>query len=125
MGFLIGFPLFIVSPCVIAVWLGTRVRLPVVAFALAWVMTPIASWIITIVLWPILRALIPPNNDGTGAIMIPIFGIATGLIAGIVAAVIVRRRQDKVAATTTAEQSDALEPAARSVSNGKSSPPTR
>ena len=95
MGFLIGFPLFIVAPCAIAAWLGTRVNSPVVAFVLKWIATPLVSLIFTVVLAPVLRELTPANNDGTGAIMIPYFGIATGVIAGIVAAIIVKRRQFK------------------------------
>jgi hypothetical protein len=92
MGFLIGFPLFIVAPCAIAAWLGTRVTSPVVAFVLTWIATPLVSLVLTVVLAPVLRELTTANNDGTGAIMIPYFGIATGVIAGIVAAIIVKQR---------------------------------
>ena len=60
-------------------------------------MTPIISYVVTQVLIPVLRAVAPPNNDGTGVIMIPFYGIVTGLIAGIVAAVIVSRRNAKAA----------------------------
>ncbi len=97
MGFLIGFPLFIVAPCAIAVWLGLRVRSPFIAFVLTWIATPFVSFVLTIVLTPVLRALTPATNDGTGAIMIPYFGIVTGVIAGIIAAMIVRRRGGKPA----------------------------
>lgn len=92
MGFLIGFPLFIVAPCAVAAWLGTRVRSPMIAFAVAWVLTPLVSYAITVLGTPVLRAITPAGNDGTGAIMIPFFGIVTGVIAGIVAARIVKRR---------------------------------
>lgn len=95
MGFLIGFPLFIVAPCAIAAWLGTRVRSPLIALLLTWVMTPLVSVVITVVFTPVLRAITPAGNDGTGAIMLPFFGIVTGLIAGIVAAVVVRRRNGR------------------------------
>ena len=95
MGFLIGFPLFIVAPCAIAAWLGTRVRSPMIAFVVAWVMTPLVSYGITVLGTPILRAITPAGNDGTGAIMIPLFGFATGVIAGIVAAITIKRRQFK------------------------------
>lgn len=97
MGFLIGFPLFIVAPCVIAAWLGSRVRSPLIAFVLTWIATPLVSLVITIVFTPVLRAITPAGNDGTGAIMIPFFGIVTGVIAGIVAAWIVKRRGGDVA----------------------------
>ena len=97
MGILIGFPLFIVAPCVIAGWLGTRVRSPLVAFVLTWIATPFVSFVITVVFTPVLRAITPTGNDGTGAIMIPFFGIVTGVIAGIVAAKIVKRRGGKLA----------------------------
>ena len=97
MGFLIGFPLFIIAPCAIAAWLGTRVRSPLVAFVLTWIATPFVSFLLTVVLAPVLRELTPANNDGTGAIMIPYFGIVTGVIAGIVAALIVQRRDREVA----------------------------
>lgn len=91
-GFLIGFPVFIVAPCVIAGWLGALTGRPVPAFLLTWILTPLISMGETVVLWPLLRALTPPNNDGIGAIMIPFFGVATGLFAGIIAAVVVGRR---------------------------------
>ena len=97
MGFLIGFPLFIVAPCVIAGWLGTRVRSPLIAFVLTWIATPFVSFVITVVFTPVLRAITPAGNDGTGAIMIPFFGIVTGVIAGIVAAMIVKRRGGELA----------------------------
>ena len=87
----------IAGPCVLAGWIGSRVPVPSLAFAIAWPLTPIASYVATQVLIPVLRAVAPPNNDGTGVIMIPYFGIVTGLIAGIVAAVIVRRRNAKSA----------------------------
>lgn len=97
MSFVIGFPLFIVAPCVIAAWLGTRVRSPFIAFVLTWVLTPLVSYVITVLGSPVLRAITPAGNDGTGAIMIPFFGIVTGLIAGIVVARIVQRRRGEVA----------------------------
>lgn len=97
MGFLVGFPLFIVAPCAIAAWLGTRVRSPLIAFVLTWIATPFVSFALTLVLAPVLRALVPANSDGTGVIMIPFFGIVTGIIAGIVAAVIVQRRRGEAA----------------------------
>jgi hypothetical protein len=110
MGFLIGFPLFIVAPCVIAAWIGTRVRSPLIAFVVTWVLTPLVSFVLTIVGTPILRAITPANNDGTGAIMIPFFGIATGAIAGIVAAVIVRRRGNVAPRPGVSEQNEPASP---------------
>lgn len=101
MGFLIGFPLFIVAPCVLAGWIGTRVRSPVIAFVLTWVMTPLVSAVVTVLGTPVLRAITPANNDGTGTIMLPFFGIVTGLIAGIVAAVLVSRRRKNETRTST------------------------
>jgi hypothetical protein len=92
-GWLIGFPLFIVAPGVFAAWLGSRLRRPGIAFVLAWIATPIATLVVTVLLWPVLRALTPPGNDGTGAIALPCVGVATGLVAGIAAAVVVHRRQ--------------------------------
>jgi hypothetical protein len=92
MGFLIGFPLFIVSPCLLSAWIGTRVRSPVIAFLLTWLLTPFTTALIAILGTPVLRAITPPENDGTGVIMLPFFGIVTGLIAGIVAAILVSKR---------------------------------
>lgn len=104
MGFLIGFPLFIVAPCAIGAWLGTRVRSPAIAFLLTWITTPIVSFVITVVLAPVLRALSPANNDGTGAIVIPFFGIVTGAIAGAVAAMLVRRRENNTEKPVNSDQ---------------------
>ena len=80
------------APCVIAAWLGTRVRSPLIAFVLTWIATPLVSFVITTVFTLVLRAITPAGNDGTGAIILPFFGIVTGVIAGIIAAVIVQRR---------------------------------
>jgi len=82
-------------PCAFAVWLGTRIRWPLLAFLLAWVTTPLASYGMIVALWPILAAMTPPNNDGTWVIMVPLYSIATGLLAGIAAAVVVTRRRNK------------------------------
>lgn len=103
MGFLIGFPLFIVAPCVLAGWLGARCRIPAVAFFVAWLATPCASLAITVLGMPVLRAITPPENDGTGAIMLPFFGVVTGVLAGIGAAVTVQRRRTRA----TAPEADA------------------
>ncbi len=104
MGFLVGFPLFIVAPCVIAAWLGSRVDSRLIAFVLTWILTPFVSFVLTVALAPVLRALTPANNDGTGAIMIPYFGIVTGLIAGIVASMIVKRRRGAAASQPGSDQ---------------------
>ena len=98
MGFLIGFPLFIVAPCVVAAWIGTRVRWPVVALVMTWLLTPLMSFFVTVLGTPILRAFSPAGNDGTAAIMLPFLGVFTGLVAGIVASRVVRRRN--IAETT-------------------------
>ena len=97
MGFLIGFPLFIVAPCAIAGWLGTRVRVPAIAFVVTWVATPLITAVFILVGTPVLRAITPAGNDGTGAIMLPFFGIVTGVIAGAVAARFVSRRRGQEA----------------------------
>lgn len=92
MGFLIGFPLFIVAPCVVAAWIGTRVRWPVVALVVTWLLTPLVSFFVTVLGTPILRAISPAGNDGTAAIMLPFLGVFTGLVAGLVTSGVVRRR---------------------------------
>ena len=83
----------IVGACAIAVWIATRVRSPLVAFFLAWVATPPCTLALLVLFWPALQATIPANNDGTAVIMIPILGVATGLVSGIVATVMVHRRR--------------------------------
>ena len=97
MGFLIGFPVFIVGPCALAAWLGTRISSPLLAFLITWITTPFAAALIATLGTPLLRAITPPNNDGTGVIMLPFLGIVTGAIAGVVAAQFVRRRTRNVA----------------------------
>ena len=47
MGFLIGFPLFIVAPCVIAAWVGARARSSSTALDVMWMLTPFVAIIIT------------------------------------------------------------------------------
>lgn len=109
MGFLIGFPLFIVAPCVIAAWVGTRVRSPIIAFAVTWVLTPFISAVVTVLGRPILRAISPASNDGTAAIMLTFYGFVTGLIAGIVAGVIVNRRITNESAKSSDSQKESHE----------------
>lgn len=99
LGFAIGFPVFILLPGLVASWLGARVRWPWLAFVLAWLLTPFAMLLFVLALAPLLRALTPPGNDGTGAIMLPFVGIATGLVAGGVAAFAVARRRGEGGAT--------------------------
>lgn len=77
------------GPCVIAAWIASRVRWPVIAFLLAWVLTPILNVLGVLVYAP----FAPAGNDGTWAIVLPLYGIGTGLIAGIIAAAIVVRRR--------------------------------
>jgi len=96
----------IAGPCVPAGWIGTRVRWSALAFVMASALTPIVSYIATQALIPMLRAVIPPDNDGMGDIMIPYFGIVTGLVTGIVAAVIVSRRNAKAAKASIVAPSD-------------------
>ena len=47
MGFLIGFPLFIVALCVIAAWVGARARSSSTALVVTWMLTPFVAIIIT------------------------------------------------------------------------------
>ncbi|MFN0199272.1 MAG: hypothetical protein ACKVT0_21180 [Planctomycetaceae bacterium] len=84
--------LLLVGPCAIGVWIGTRVRWPAIAFFLAWLITPAISYVAVKAMIPVLRAVTPPDNDGTWVIMVPFFGIVTGLGGGIAAAMIVFRR---------------------------------
>ena len=100
MGFLIGFPIFILGPCLLAAWIGTRLPSPLLAWLVTWILTPICSVVITILGTPLLRLLSDPNNDGTAAIMLPFLGVVTGMFAGIVAAVLVRRRLDRKTSET-------------------------
>jgi ABC-type transport system involved in cytochrome c biogenesis permease component len=93
MAALVGIMLLIVAPCAIAAWLGSRVRLPIAAFLLTWLATPFLTVLFVIVFTPLMAALMDVNNDGTWAIMIPIYSVGIGFIVGIVAAIVVRRRQ--------------------------------
>lgn len=104
MPFLIGFSVFIFLPCAIAVWIGTRVSRPALAFVLTWVTTPIIAALFVAMLFPLLRSLSPPENDGTGVFMIPLIGVATGLTAGIVSRVLVKRRSRNSTASPGVER---------------------
>lgn len=92
---LIFLVLFIVAPCVLAAWIGSRLRRTVLAFFFAWLLTPILTLVFELVLWPVLRSLIPPSNDGTGALMLPFFGVVTGLLAGGGAAIMAALRKKR------------------------------
>ncbi len=90
------------GPCIIGAWIGTRARHPLLALLLGWLATPLAgfalAFVIEIVLYPIVSALgllHDPNSSGRGMLFIimPIVGLLSGLPAGIVSAVIVRRRR--------------------------------
>lgn len=119
---LIALLLFILVPCAMAAWFGTRLRRPLVAFVLAWLLTPILTLVVEILLWPVLRALIPPNNDGTGAIMLPFFGILTGVIAGGVSAISVARRTNRATVTHTVGTRSS-EPMTNAERSGQPEPP--
>lgn len=101
---IIGAVILFGGTCSIAVWIATRVRWPVVAFFLAWVLTPLVCGLAVLVLSPFASA----GNDGTWAIMLPIYGVGTGLVSAAVAAVIVNRRR----AGEGRSSSPAQEPAA-------------
>jgi len=93
MAALIGIPLLIVAPVVLAAWLGSRLRWAVAAFLLAWLATPLITILFTIIFSPLMSAMSPPGNDGSWVIMIPIYSVGSGLIAGIAAAIVVGRRK--------------------------------
>ena len=76
-----------------AVWIGTRVRWPVLAFFLAWATTPIASWGAVMVSLLAFNVITPSNNGGSWVLIVPFYGFGTGLVAGIIAAVMVDRRR--------------------------------
>jgi hypothetical protein len=93
----LGLLLLFGAPCLFSVWIGTRVRWPVVAFFLAWVTTPFANLIVFLILAMVSRTVTGQETDGTMAIMMPLYGIGTGLVAGIIAAVFVGRRPQETA----------------------------
>ncbi len=86
-----------VAPCALSVWVGTRVRWPVVAFFLAWFTNPFVSFALFLIFEVVGHAITERHSDGTAVIVAPFYGLASGLIAGIVAAVIVDRRRQKLA----------------------------
>ncbi|MDZ4688284.1 MAG: hypothetical protein SH850_24690 [Planctomycetaceae bacterium] len=87
------FAMIIVAPVAIAAWVGSRVRSPLVAFVIAWMLTPVLTGLNVVLMIPAIRLASPPNNDGTGVIMLPFLGLVTGLFAGIAAAVLSSRRK--------------------------------
>lgn len=103
------------GPCVLSAWLGTRARHPLLALLLGWLATPLAGFalalLIEVVLYPIVKALgwlHDPNSSGRGMLLIimPIVGLLSGLPAGIVAAVVVRRRNGIVPLIGSSARSD-------------------
>ena len=96
------------GPPAFSAWVGTRIRSSVGAFFAAWFLTPLLTCIVMIVGWPFLRMMSGPNNDGTWVIMVPIMSVGSGLVAGIVAAVIAgNRRRMGQAIETASSNSDA------------------
>lgn len=91
---ILGVILVVGGPCAVAVWIATHVRWPVAAFFLAWALTPLVMVAAVLVLAP----FTPAGNDGTWAIVLPIYGIGTGLISAIVAGVIVGQRRARAMA---------------------------
>jgi hypothetical protein len=80
------------GPCILAGWIASFLRQPVLAFFAAWLLTPLIAMTAVLMAIPALRALTPPGNDGTEVIMIPIFGIVSGFIAGLIVAARARPR---------------------------------
>jgi uncharacterized membrane protein len=77
-----------------------------IAFLLAWILTPLVNVLGVLVYAP----FAPAGNDGTWAIVLPLYGIGTGLISGVIAAVIVvRRRAQEHRQPTTSMARDAPE----------------
>ena len=71
-------------------WAGTRARGPWPAFFIAWLATPFIGGLLALIV-----ATCLPTYDRLGWLLlleIPIIGAGIGIIAGIVATVIVRRR---------------------------------
>ena len=89
LGAILGIIVLLGGPCAIAAWIASRVRWPLIAFLLAWVLTPLVNVLGVLVYAP----FAPAGNDGTWAIMLPLYGVGTGLISGTVAAVVVVRRR--------------------------------
>lgn len=83
-------------PCVLAAWVGSRLRAGFPAFFLAWFLTPLFTGVMLVLVWPFMVMAMDPNSDGTGAIILPFLGIFTGLGSGIAAAVMVARNQKKL-----------------------------
>lgn len=107
MGFLIGFPLLILGPCLLAMFVGTRINSRLAAFLITWILTPLLTLQFMYVFTPVLRAIIPPGYDGPGVLMLPFLGIMPGLVAGVLAQWFVNRRNRQ--ATATASSSAEME----------------
>lgn len=93
--FLIGLLLFILPPCMVSAWVGTRTQLPIAAFLTSWILTPSLTGIVVLLGTPILREIIPYEGAGTVVLILLLWGSISGLIAGAVAALIVGRRNKK------------------------------
>lgn len=96
------------GPPAFATWVGTSIRSPVGAFFAAWFLTPLLTCVGLALGWPLLRIMSSPDNDGTWVIMLPIMSVASGFVAGIVAAVIA----DKL--RKNAQQTDPVSPVVES-----------
>jgi hypothetical protein len=78
------------GPCVAGVWLGGQSRSPVQAFVMGWVITPLSAFLLA----ALLLAISPPADGGGMEIFLfPLYGMFTGLLAGIGAAIVSSRRR--------------------------------
>jgi predicted MFS family arabinose efflux permease len=73
------------------VFVGSRARRPLAAFFLAWFTTPVAGCVTSFLI-----AICSPVPNSVGWLLLlemPIIGIGLGLIAGVAATLITRRRE--------------------------------
>jgi len=88
------------GPVAIGAWIGSRVRQGWLAFLTGWAATPIVGFIGAFIAESISYAADPQRSGGGLLVLVlPLICLFTGLLAGIVALVIVSVRNQKQATT--------------------------
>ena len=91
----------VIAPIVLGTWIGKSIQGGATsAFLAGYIATPLASFCVALVVVLLSPFFWPIPNIGTLLIALPTLGIGTGLVSGVLAALIVRQRGGKTTKPT-------------------------